>query len=68
MPKLKTHCATKKRIIKITKNGKIKRASAFRSHILNKKPTKRMRHLRAPVYADKTNAKNLKKLLPYGVD
>jgi large subunit ribosomal protein L35 len=67
MPKLKTHSATKKRVLKITKHGKIKRARAFRSHILNKKPTKRMRHLRGPVYADKTNAENLRQLLPYGV-
>ena len=66
MPKLKTHSGTKKRVSKITKNGKIKRARAYRSHILNKKLTKRMRHLRGPVYADKTNAKNLKKLMPYG--
>ena len=66
MPKMKTHSATKKRVMKITKSGKIKRARAFRNHILNKKPTKRMRHLRGPVYADESNAKNLKKLLPYG--
>ncbi len=67
MPKLKSHSATKKRVIKITKSGNVKRARAYRSHIINKKPTKRMRHLRGPVYADETNAANLKKLLPYGV-
>ena len=66
MPKLKSHSGTKKRVLKITKSGKVKRARAFRSHILNKKPTKRMRHLRGPVYADETNAPNLKALLPYG--
>ena len=67
MPKLKTHRATRKRVLNITKNGKIKCARAYRSHILNKKPTKRMRHLRGPVYADKSNAENLRQLLPYGV-
>ncbi|MBR4869970.1 MAG: 50S ribosomal protein L35 [Oscillospiraceae bacterium] len=66
MPKMKTHSGAKKRIMKITKNGKIKRARAFRSHILNKMTTKRKRHLRGPVYADSTNVANLKKLLPYG--
>ena len=66
MPKMKTHRGAKKRITKITKNGKIKRARAFRSHILNKMTTKRKRHLRGPVYADSTNVANLKKLLPYG--
>ena len=66
MPKLKSHSATKKRVLKITKHGKVKRARAYRSHILNKKPTKRMRHLRAPVYAAESNVGNLKRLLPYG--
>lgn len=65
MPKMKSHSGAKKRITKITKNGKIKRARAFRTHILNKMTTKRKRHLRAPVYADKTNVSNLKVLVPY---
>ena len=66
MPQMKTHSGAKKRIMKITKNGKTKRARAFRSHILNKMTTKRQRHLRGPVYADSTNVAHLKKLLPYG--
>ena len=45
MPKLKTHSGAKKRF-KMTKKGKIKRAQAFRRHILNKKSTKRKRLLR----------------------
>ena len=36
MPKLKTHSGAKKRF-KLTKNGKVKRAHAYKSHILNKK-------------------------------
>jgi len=36
--KLKTHSGAKKRF-KLTKNGKIKRGHAFRSHILTKKTT-----------------------------
>ncbi len=40
MPKLKTHSGAKKRF-NLTKTGKIKRAHAFKSHILTKKTTKR---------------------------
>lgn len=64
MPKLKTHSGAKKRF-KLTKNGKVKRGKAFRSHILTKKTTKRMRRLRKIGYADKTNAAAIKKMLPY---
>ena len=64
MPKIKTHSGAKKRF-KLTKNGKVKRAHAFKSHILNKKTTKRKRNLRKVVCADTTNAATVKKLIPY---
>lgn len=66
MPKLKTHTGAKKRF-KLTKTGKIKRAKAFKSHLLNGhgKTTKRKRGLRQGTYADATNVKALKHLLPY---
>ena len=64
MPKLKTHSGAKKRF-NLTKNGKVKRAHAFKSHILTKKPTKRTRNLRKNAMADKTNAKVIKLLIPY---
>jgi len=64
MPKLKTHSGAKKRF-KISKNGKIKRACAYKSHILTKKSTKRTRRLRKGTYADKTNAATIKLLVPY---
>ena len=54
MPKIKTHSGAKKRF-NLTKNGKVKRAHAFKSHILNKKTTKRKRNLRKTTIADKTN-------------
>ena len=38
MPKLKTHSGAKKRF-NLTKTGKVKRAKAFKSHILTKKDT-----------------------------
>ena len=60
MPKLKTHSGAKKRF-KMTKKGKIKRAQAFRRHILNK----RKRLLRKAAYVHGTNLKALRLLMPY---
>ena len=64
MPKLKTHSGAKKRF-KLTKSGKVKRAHAFKSHILTKKDTKRTRRLRAGGYADVTNMDAVRKMIPY---
>ena len=64
MPKIKTHSGAKKRF-KLTKTGKVLRAHAYKSHILNKKSTKRKRNLRKGAYADKTNVEAIKKLMPY---
>lgn len=64
MPKIKTHSGAKKRF-KLTKTGKVKRAHAYKSHILNKKTTKRKRNLRKTVTADVTNVATIKKLIPY---
>ncbi|MFZ4668039.1 MAG: 50S ribosomal protein L35 [Microthrixaceae bacterium] len=44
MPKMKTHSGAKKRY-KVTGTGKILRRKANRSHILEKKPSKRTRRL-----------------------
>jgi large subunit ribosomal protein L35 len=64
MPKIKTHSGAKKRF-KISKNGKVIRAHANKSHILNKKTTKRKRGLRQTTVTDKTNVAKVKKMLPY---
>ena len=64
MPKLKTHSGAKKRF-NLTKTGKVKRAKAFKSHILTKKTTKRTRRLRSTAYADCTNVDAIKKMIPY---
>ena len=64
MPKLKTHSGAKKRF-SLTKSGKVKRAHAFKSHILTKKDTKRCRRLRSEAYADVTNEATIKKMIPY---
>ena len=64
MPKIKTHSGAKKRF-KLSKNGKVIRAHANKSHILNKKTTKRKRGLRQTAVTDKTNAAAVKRMIPY---
>ena len=64
MPKLKTHSGAKKRF-NLTAKGKVKRAHAYKSHILTKKTTKRTRHLRAGGYADVTTEAMIRKMIPY---
>ena len=64
MPKMKSHSGAKKRF-KVTGTGKVKRYSQGKSHILSKKSTKRKRRLRKGALADVTNAKVIKKLIPY---
>ena len=64
MPKIKTHSGAKKRF-KISKNGKPMRAHAYKSHILNKKSTKRKRNLRKVSVAAEPNCRQIKRLVPY---
>ena len=66
MPKLKTHSGAKKRF-SLTKSGKVKRAHANKRHLLNghDKDTKRKRGLRQTTVADKTNVRQVKRLVPY---
>lgn len=64
MPKMKTHRGAAKRFRK-TGTGKLKRAKAFKSHILTKKSSKRKRNLRKSALVDETNVKTMKKIMPY---
>ena len=64
MPKMKTSKAAAKRFKK-SGTGKLIRNKAYKSHILTKKSTKRKRNLRQDIVTDPTNAKNMKKILPY---
>ena len=64
MPKFKTHSGAKKRF-NLTKSGKVKRAHAYKSHILTKKTTKRTRNLRKNGYADVTNSSAIREMIPY---
>lgn len=62
MPKQKTNSSAKKRF-KLTATGKVKRAKAYKSHILTKKSKKRKRRLRQTVVIGKTEMNNVKQLL-----
>ena len=64
MPKVKTSRAAAKRFKK-TGTGQLKRMKAYKSHILTKKSQKRKRNLRKAVEVDATNAKMMKRILPY---
>ena len=64
MPKLKTNKAAAKRFT-MTGTGKLKRMKTGKQHILTKKSTKRKRNLRKDIVTDATNAKVMKKILPY---
>ena len=64
MPKVKTSRAAAKRFKK-TGTGQLKRMKAYKSHILTKKSTKRKRNLRKATIADPTNARVMKRILPY---
>ena len=64
MPKMKTHRGAAKRF-KLTGTGKIKKAKAYKSHILEKKDAKRKRNLRKSNIVSAADAKKIKRLIPY---
>lgn len=64
MPKMKTHRGAAKRL-KRTGSGKLKRAKAFKSHILTKKSAKRKMNLRQATLVSEGDARRIAQLLPY---
>jgi large subunit ribosomal protein L35 len=60
---MKTKSGAKKRFSR-TATGKFKRASAYRSHILTSKSTKRKRHLRGIHQVAKADQKAVARMLP----
>ena len=64
MPKMKTHRGTAKRF-RVTGSGKIMRSKAYKSHILTKKSTKRLRGLRQIGYIAEEEQKKVRELIPY---
>lgn len=64
MPKMKTKSSAKKRF-KVLGNGGIKRAHAFKRHILTKKSTKTKRQLRGTTMVNERDVAAVAKMLPY---
>ncbi|MCX8113529.1 MAG: 50S ribosomal protein L35 [Burkholderiaceae bacterium] len=64
MPKLKTKKSAAKRFI-VRNSGSIKRAQAFKRHILTKKTTKAKRLLRGPGEIHDSDVKSVRRMLPY---
>jgi large subunit ribosomal protein L35 len=62
MPKSKTRSGAKKRF-RLTGSGKVKRATAYRSHILTSKTTKRKRKLRRVHLVSAQEQRNVKIML-----
>ena len=64
MPKMKTHRGAAKRFKK-TGTGKLKRAKAFRRHILTKKDAKTKMQFRKSGIVTAGDARRIAQLLPY---
>ncbi len=64
MPKIKTRRGAAKRF-KITGSGKVRRRHAYLRHILSTKTRKQKRNLRQPTLVSDSEAKAIKKLIPY---
>ena len=62
MPKTKRHSAAKKRF-KLTGTGRLRRRHAMSSHNLEKKSPKRKRSFSVDHPVDKTNVKNVLRML-----
>jgi large subunit ribosomal protein L35 len=65
MPKMKTNSSAKKRF-KVTGTGQVKRAKAFKNHILTKKATKRKRALGNDAVVTDADMSNVKFMLRLG--
>ena len=62
MPKMKSHRGAAKRF-EVTGSGKLKRRRAFKNHILEKKSSKRKRHLGNPALVSDHDSKRIRRLL-----
>ena len=67
MPKLKTHKGAKSRFSN-TGTGKILRTKIGKSHLRRKKPTATKRLYDNKIPTNPTDAKRIRRLLPYGTD
>lgn len=65
MPKMKTKSGVKKRF-RLTATGKVRRSQAGKRHGMIKRTNKQIRNLRGSTIASDSDAKIIKKFLPYG--
>lgn len=63
MPKMKSKSSAKKRFV-VRASGSIKRATAFKRHILTKKTTKSKRQLRGVHAVHANDLKSVRAMLP----
>ncbi len=64
MPKMKTKSSAKKRF-RVRPGGTVKRAQAFKRHILTKKTTKNKRQLRGPMTVHESDVGSIAKMMPF---
>ena len=64
MPKMKTKRAAAKRF-RVLGSGKVKRAKAYRRHILEHKSRARKRRLSEKATVHETQQKQVKRMIPY---
>ncbi len=64
MPKMKTKSSAKKRF-RVRGSGSVKRAMAFKRHILTKKTTKNKRQLRGAVNVHPADVPSIRAMMPY---
>ena len=65
MPKLKTKSSAKKRF-SLTASGKVRRQQAGKQHGMIKRTNKQIRNLRGSTTMSGSDAKFVKKFMPYG--
>ena len=65
MPKMKTRKSAAKRV-RLTAKGKLRRAHAFRSHLMSHRSSKRKRRLSKNTLVSKADQAQIKRLLPWG--
>jgi large subunit ribosomal protein L35 len=63
MPKMKKHSGARKRFKK-TVSGKVKRAQAYKRHLMASKSAKRKRHLRHSTFISAADRRHFRALLP----
>jgi large subunit ribosomal protein L35 len=65
MPKMKTESSAKKRF-KLTATGKVKMTQAGKQHGMIKRTNKQIRNQRGTTIMDESNARAVRKMMPYG--